>query len=546
MYAIDAFETKKHIREGLKTMEFASLPAVLKTAQDLTKKVETLTNNELAGLISKDPFAIAKVMDMANRGGSMSGSLSVAKLEDAILKVGFQKVRAVAHSLLDMESVKSKLRYYEQEETSALALFSCMFSEELARQFTRLDPQEVYAATVLRSYGRVLMTSFLIHYYREAVELIPEKGPDNAFRAVFGLTPLELTYELLKETKIPKEYLRSLRPLNPEILELQFISDMDSIVILCDFSMRFTELFFDYGAGAEAFERKARELLEFFRDKVPASYERLFSIVLDIAEKVQGMKARYKIMPLPKGLDATLRARSLEKDPPPPPPRPADPEEPDVLEVRLNRSPVQTFLDGLKEISWLAAKRDAEIEEIYSSVLRVFHDGLKLDDCVIFTSADRGQTLTIQTGAGDIFSRMRRRLVLCPLTSDVFGISLNKACDVHIYDTGDTHIRPLIPPWLARHKVNSILALPITDEEGCVFAYIYCSRSNQTAIAMQDGIIKSIIGIRRQMQRAWCRVNELPYTAFEEPEPLSLDFRTFLKESAAHAKAASAGRAVAF
>ena len=87
MLSLEAYETKQTIRDGLKNMEFASIAAVMKSAQSLTRKVDELTNFEMAGLVSKDPFMIAKIFDAANRG-ARGDKLEYAKLEDCIFKVG--------------------------------------------------------------------------------------------------------------------------------------------------------------------------------------------------------------------------------------------------------------------------------------------------------------------------------------------------------------------------------------------------------------------------------------------------------------------------
>ena len=186
MFAVDAYETKQAIRKGLDSMEFSSLPAVMKTAQDLTRKAESLTNYELASLISKDPFALAKVMDQANRGSS-HGKIAVSKLEDAILKVGFRKVRTWRFLYLIWKRLRC-LRYQEQAETAGFALASCFISERIMAEAGRLDPQQVYTVTVLRSYGKQLMTAFMIHYYREAVAQMPEHdNEDCCFMLYLGL-----------------------------------------------------------------------------------------------------------------------------------------------------------------------------------------------------------------------------------------------------------------------------------------------------------------------------------------------------------------------
>lgn len=547
MFAVDAYETKQAIRKGLESMEFASLPAVMKTAQDLTRKVESLTNYELAGLIGKDPFALAKVMDVANRGCRMD-NLAVSKLEDAILKVGFSKVRNMAFSLLDMEAAKAKLRYHEQADTAGYALCSCVVAERIMQEVGRLDPQEVYMVTVLRSYGKQLMTAFMIHYYREAIEQIPEHDTeDQAFFAVFGITPLTLTYELLKETKVPRELLRGLKPFDPEVLDLQFIPDTDELIIYSEFAMRLTSLIFNFDVGQDAFTKQAVELLDYFRAKVYLREDQMFRIVDELGDVIAEMKSKYGIEALPQGMAQTIKARVKEQDPPPPPPKMPDPDDPSDIDHQIHKNPELILADAAREIAWFASKRPPEKEAIFESLLKGLHQGLRCDHVVVFVrSEENPDEFHTHIGCGEIFNQIHGKMVLKSGSKDVFGVCLDRHYNALIYDTGETSARAFLPQWLNQFNCNSIMVLPVWDEtpdpepeeedesddpeaarqkemEAQIasiasaipgdeeqepinrdpFMLIFCGNSNgQTAIQLQNSMSKSLVGIKRQLTKA--------------------------------------------
>lgn len=565
MFVADAFETKQAIRKGLNSMEFASLPAVMKTAQDLTRKVETLTNYELAGLVGKDPFALAKVMDMANRGCRVD-NLSVSKLEDAILKVGFKKVRNLAFSLLDMEAAKAKLRYHEQGETAAYALCACVVAERVMQEVGRLDPQEVYTVTVLRSYGKQLMTAFMIHYYREAISLIPEKGEDAAFHEVFGITPLELTLELLRETKVPRELLRALKPFDPETLELQFIHDTDELIIYSEFALRLTSLVFDFSLSHEEFQKKACELLDYFRTKVLLREDQMFRIVDELGDVINELRDKYKIEALPKGMTQTIKARVKDQDPPPPPPKDPDPDDPSDIEHKLNRNPELLLNDCAREIAWFAAKRPPEKEAIHASLVEGLYRGLRCEHVVVFLRDGDSDEFKSIGGKGPLFEKIHNRLTLMPGTKDIFGVCLQRRYNALVYDSGESAVRPFLPQWLNEFNCNSLMVLPIWDEspepepmddedqeslyqqpqpldddddedEGPInrdpFILILCANSNgQTAIQLQNSMSKSLVAIKRQLTKAHVGRAMAPSFLYQNKDADSqLDLGQFMREA---------------
>ena len=564
MFAVDSYETKQAIEKGLNSMEFASLPSIMKTAQDLTKKTETLTNYELCSLVNKDPFMLAKIMDRANRGGK-SGKVQVSKVEDAVLKVGFSNVKNMAFSLLDMEAAKAKLRYHEQGETAGMSLCSCIVAEKIMNEVGRLDPQEVYTVTILRSYGEQLMSAFMIHYYREALAQIPEKGEDAAFRAVFGTTPIELTHELLKETKLPKEFLRCLKKFDPETLELEFISEVDELIIYSEYAQQLTKLIFNYELGEEEFNQEALNLLEFFKRKVWLREEQMFRIVMELGDVISEYKTKYKIEPLLKGMDQTLSARIKHIEPPPPPPKEPDPDEPSDIDHKTHKNPELILSDSAREIAWFASKRPPEMEEIHQSVLKGFYQGLGLDHVIVFVrDSKENPVFRPFTGQGDMYDSIKSKVTLEETTKDLFGICLQRKLNALVYDTGERSIQPLLPSWLRQFNVNSLLMLTLWDDspdlgkeesseedelpeaaqytppeeeeperDRTPFMIIFCANNNgQRAIQLKNTMAKSIVGIKRQLIKACLGQSINPLFQQQERKPEEeLELGEFMRQA---------------
>ena len=59
-----------------------------------------------------------------------------------------------------------------------------------------------FICAALRSYGQLLLSTFLIQDYREALQLAAQMPADRAFRLTFGLTPLEVSQRILGEVNL--------------------------------------------------------------------------------------------------------------------------------------------------------------------------------------------------------------------------------------------------------------------------------------------------------------------------------------------------------
>lgn len=483
-------------------MEFASLPAIMNTAQDLVKKIDTMTNFELASIISKDPFAIAKVLDLANRRGG-SDKISVTKLEDAILSCGYGKVRAIARQLLDMEQMKERLRFQEQQEAAALALCSCSVAQSMAAIGTSLDPNRAYTAAVLRNYGKVLLSAFIIEPYRKALALTRlKKGEDPAFRDIFGITPVELTYDLLVESKLPKDYLKTLRRIKPELYEPDYqLSEAEEYMMLAEFASKLVQLVFDFKLKCSKFEDEYLEMASMYSKVCNLSEQELFSVLSDLDEDISRMSNQYDIDPLPAGLPEIINARAERTDPPPPPKRKDDPNIRASDDPSLKKKPEEILAEGLEEVGRVCTKRNTNFEEIYNTLLRTVKESLDLEECVVFRKGEKdGDPLTIFAGPGELYKLSKRmKLKLKGDGEDFVSVAIKTPCDGLIFDTGKPNVKKRMPGWFDGMKSTSVLLMPYYEkpEADGVFALILGFRTNGTTLALNAKVQNCLMQARK-------------------------------------------------
>ncbi len=526
---LEAFETLQIIREQLRMHEFASLPAIVKTAQSLSKQVETMTNFELANIISKDPLATAKVLDLANKGGS--DKVDVSKLEDAILAAGYGKVRAIVMKLLDAERVIQHLRQPEQEEAASVNLVSCLIAEELMNIKNDYDASEAFICTVLRGYGKVLLSTFIIETYREALMSIPLRGEVPAFRSVFGLTPIELSYELLSDTKIPKKILRTIKALDPAVLEEELLtmSDTDNLMIFSEFVYRFTLLIFNFRLNAPKFEEACKELLVEFslRFQLPlpmdmaaaenGELQPLFDCMMQVDGSMQDLLKKCE-SPVPDCIIETLNARINHIDPPK---QFSGSKKMLSAEARAKRTPEEIIQSGTNAIMAICAKKDINVPKIHATIVEVLMDAFKLQECILFVKDEDSKKPSFipMVGDGDMFKHVKKRTTLVPGPKDIFGIALEKKCDGLVFDATKPPVNKLIPPWVSVDKVNTLF---LYNFHAMIDPFIVVAmRRDGTTLQIPGGAMKALAKMRAAAMKS-------PRCPEPKEDDFKLDFKAFL------------------
>lgn len=255
-------KTIKHVTEKLESGESAGLSEIVELIQKLSSNAYQTSIQELSALIGKDMVVTAKVIAAANTIGYNPSGVEVSTISQAIHVIGFNKIRQLTVSLLLVESANRHLNPSEKREIAALALCSGLMAESIMTQRGTVAPDHAFICASLRSYGRLLMTSFMIEEYRKAKGMATTAGisEDAAFNRVFGLTPLELGYHLLASAHLPEPILKSLRAAPAGLIRNIAEKPELELLALADLSVRVCELALRSDVGAKEFEKQTAML----------------------------------------------------------------------------------------------------------------------------------------------------------------------------------------------------------------------------------------------------------------------------------------------
>lgn len=274
-----AEKTIKHVSAKLESGEAAGLSEIVELIQKLSSNAYETSVQDLGGLIGKDVVVTAKVIAAANTIGYNPSGVDVSSITEAIHVIGFNKIRQLTVSLLLVENANRTLNPSEKREIAALALCSGLMAEAIMNDRGTLPSEHAFICASLRSYGRLLMTSFMIEDYRRA-RIMATTGvtEDEAFNRVFGLTPLELGHHLLACAHLPEPILKSLRTVPADVLRSANQHPDMELLALADLSVRVCELALRTDVGAVEFIKKA--------EAIATRYSKLFSLDADALIKL--------------------------------------------------------------------------------------------------------------------------------------------------------------------------------------------------------------------------------------------------------------------
>ncbi len=511
--ALEAYETLQIVRDGMKNLEFASLPTVVKTAQGLTKDLDRLTNSELAGLIAKDPFATAAVLENSNKGNK-ADSTDASNLEEALLKLGYQKLKQIVSKLLDMEGAKEKLRYPEQVEASAEGLCSCILAEEIYKRGfwygSKLKMEDLYTATILRSYGRILMSSFAIDTYRTAMSMVASSNEKQAFTEMFGITPVDMTREILKTTKLPKETIKSLKEFDPSIFQNPVLKQDEEYMILAEFSLKLTVLLFDYRVTARKLDKELDRLLSTFNSLIKIQITDCTSLLEMLNEEIIKIEAKYEIETVPQYIPKSIQCRLTGRD------LPAMKAPPKKKVDSTVKPPEDIINAGLEEIEFSAKKRPLALDKLYNGYVTLIHTALRLDETILFAENDDGDFRAV-FGLGDMFKFVAKRVTHTAKDNNLIGLCAKNDCDALVFDTKKETVKPKIPDWMLVDNVNSVFVMYLKLNSPILLCAM---RRNGQQVQLPGPVIKALSDLKRIL---YLSVDAENYSGFKT----SLDLKTF-------------------
>jgi len=519
-----AKRTVQRIQSALEKGQIVGMPEVVRLIQELSTKAFSITTNGLAEIIEQDVAVTAKVIASANTMGYNPSGMPVNTVSQSIQIIGFERVRNLAMSMLLAENASQPFTAPEQREVASFALSSGLFAQSLMEDRDG-DPEHAFVCASLCSYGRLLITTFMIDEYRRAIDLALDKGEDAAFREVFGLTPLELSFTLLQNAHLPRNILRTIQKLPTSLINASVLRPDDEMIVLSDFSVRVCELAMDVSLDAGRFKTQAGELSRLYGA----------SFMMDEA-KIQGAFAkaltRYTEFGQTYGLhrssNNTMRviaARSTDTSPPedidfmsfvPRDSEGADmrarrksapPDEPEVETKApgpaVSRIDSDRLMASIRKLLELIGLQPLDLAAVYEEILDSLVKGLSLDNAMLLR-CDKKQRFKMLVSHGASVSGLRRGMEsISSVDHDVFGICLSREEDVLIENVSDDNASRYLPMWLKLNApILSLILLPVIDD-GALKGLFCGLRSKGGPLRLSPDVLQDLRAIRIHLATVW-------------------------------------------
>ena len=508
-----AQQTLQRVTAGLEGGGVAGMAEIVKLVEALAANASHITVSEMAELIEKDVVVSTKVISAANMLGYNPSGVEVSSISQAIHVIGFTKIRMLAMSLLLMENAERSLTASAQRDTSTLALTSGMLAQAWAEGQGRGDGEQAFLCASLRNFGRLLMTALMADDYRLAQSESAVLGdPDAGYRAIFGVTPLELGYELLKSSNLPESLLLGLRQFTPQMLEAAVLDPSTELLVAAEFAVRLSQLVLQPTLSPAAYAEQSRALMKQFGKHLHLDADSLRSMFERAEQRMSAFGQAFGLQAMSRGVTAKVAARRQGKPPPanellsagmpvpvsadpvggamatgaapeakPAPPMgrgPAGPDRPtpdgagrsdevvlagasdvgsSVEKPGVAPEPLpmerRLLIDVLHETVAKCAEllnQPVVTEEMLATPIAVaLREGWGADEVVLLLERGK-ESFAAVAGAGTRWREFRNKVGFRRDERNVLGVSTARCEPVLIHDAADPKIDPYLPAWLKR------------------------------------------------------------------------------------------------
>jgi len=459
---------------AMRRQALACLPEIVRLMRTLASRSSDVSVPELADIVQKDPVILTKVLAAANTLGYNPAAVSVTSVTQAIHVIGYERIRSLAMSLLLVEQSSRGRSAEEQREIAALALTTGCIAQAAAESRTLLNPEEAFVCGSLRHFGRVVMVTCMLDDYRAAQDLAQEHSGDDAFRQIFGLTPLELGHRLLEASELPEELLAPLRAVSPETLAALKTDPGAQMLALTDFAAQLAEMTLNSDLTAAAFEQASKSLAQRYANVLPGLADQTSTFIDSASQQLNHFVRTFQIKSLPPRMLGRLRNRAAAIDPagsivavPVSQPSPAAPpltSSPPPESIRLTAPLPFSWPTELERVSALAASDRASPSALLDAALESLLRGLNASEGLFFARQPSGD-FELTRGRGQSFHSVRKRPLIQPAERTAFGVCIARAENVLIHRAADPKLSPYLPAWLPPTDIlGAFVLFPIVVE----------------------------------------------------------------------------------
>lgn len=457
-----ALRTIERAKDALRSGRAVGLPELVKLIQTLSSNPLGVDVSTLAEIIQKDPVILANVFGAAQKLAYNVSGAHVTSLAQAIHLVGFGRIRTLTMTLLIADAAGSRPASEEHRQAAAAAVCSGFVAESLAQELRLCDREEAFIGACLRNLGHVVMTAFMLDDYRAALAAgAADSGA--GWRAVFGLTPLELGRELLQREHVPEEAMRALEDFRPGQGDGAG-ADGGAVMLVCEFATRIAEIGLRSGTDSDASARAMETEAARFAPAIPELAGRLDGVLAAAGGQLREFMRDRRISSLPEttvirftrrteAFCRRARPNGAAAEGSPAPGGAAAPEMPDV-----DRG-ADCWNVARERLQALVGRPGATMPRVLANAVEMLRSGFEAAEVLVFSGrGPRGEAL-LTGGSGEWFLGLPAEVAAHPADRTVLGVCLKYRENVLIQDADDPKIAPHLPDWLKALDAPSCFAL---------------------------------------------------------------------------------------
>lgn len=178
------------------------MPGFAGTVTEVTHAVnsDSTSATEVAQAILRDPSLTSRLLKMVNSFFYNPSSQEISTVSRAVMVLGFDQVRALALSLVLVDSLSDNQQRDKLTSEIALSFHAAVQAQELARKTNCKSPENIFVATLLSRLGNMAFWAFSDDKAQTLLELVNagEMSEQEAEHEVLGFSLRELTRGLCK------------------------------------------------------------------------------------------------------------------------------------------------------------------------------------------------------------------------------------------------------------------------------------------------------------------------------------------------------------
>tara|TARA_R110002050_G_scaffold1244_4_gene8608 strand:+ start:41638 stop:43158 length:1521 start_codon:yes stop_codon:yes gene_type:complete len=195
-------QVKQGVELWIQQLTEKDMPIFSGTVCDVTNAVNSSSTSaaDVAAAILKDASLTGRLLKMANSFHYNPTGKPFSTISRAVMVLGFNQVRALALSLLLVDSLSDGIHKDKLTEEMAQSFHAAVQAQELARQTKCKSPENVFVATLLSHLGNMAFWAFAGEKATTLLNLIDagDVSEKDAEAAVLGFSLHQLTQGLSK------------------------------------------------------------------------------------------------------------------------------------------------------------------------------------------------------------------------------------------------------------------------------------------------------------------------------------------------------------